>query len=42
MRPKWSFPDRLKEAITTYGPTATSVAQLGLYLWYVLRHGSTT
>ncbi len=40
MQPKRSFPDRVKDAITTYGPTATSAAQLALYMWYILRRGS--
>jgi hypothetical protein len=40
MEPKRSFPDRVKDAITAYGPTVVQVAQLGLYWWFTIRNGS--
>jgi hypothetical protein len=41
MEPRRPFRDRVRDVITTYGPTAVELAQLGLYAWYMLRHGST-
>jgi hypothetical protein len=39
MWPKRSIPERVKDIITAYGPTAASLAQLGLQWWYLLRRG---